>query len=115
MKVFKFYQSLRSGPPEATSSTKVNPGRKTAASRNFYYSYQIDQTNLILMKNHRTGSVHRLDGIGESKLRECFCIGLGGTWIATDTKTSTATSLTIHFDFCNLNSDHYLTSYILST
>ena len=39
------------------------------------------------------GAVHGLHGIAEAKVRPCFGIGWGGTWIATDTKTGTATSL----------------------
>ena len=42
---------------------------------------------------YRTGSVHGLNGIGELKVRACFGIGPGGTWINSDTKTSTATCL----------------------
>ena len=38
---------------------------------------------------YRTGSVHEFRGIGESKVRVCFCIGLGGTGIVVDNKTST--------------------------
>ena len=29
------------------------------------------------MENHRTRSVHELNGIGELKVRMCFCIGRG--------------------------------------
>ena len=42
---------------------------------------------------YRTGSVHGLIGIAEPKVRACFGIASGGTWIASDTKTSTATCL----------------------
>mgnify|MGYP003326785557 CR=1 FL=1 len=35
---------------------------------------------------YRTGSVHGLGGIGDIKVRSCFCIGPGGTWIGPDTK-----------------------------
>ena len=45
---------------------------------------------------YRTGSVHGLGGIGDIKVRSCFCIGPGGTWIGPDTKTSTATGLGGH-------------------
>ena len=39
---------------------------------------------------YRTRSVHGLNGIGEPKVRVCFVIGSGGTWINSDTKTSTS-------------------------
>ena len=42
---------------------------------------------------YRTGSVHGLNGIGEPKVRACFGIGAGGTWINSDTKTSTIACL----------------------
>ena len=47
---------------------------------------------------YRTGSEHGLGCIGEAKVRPCFCIGSGGTWIGPDTKTSTATRLIIVCD-----------------
>ena len=48
---------------------------------------------------YRTGSVHGLNGIGELKVRVCFGIGPGGTWINSDTKTSTATCLVRYLNF----------------
>ena len=45
---------------------------------------------------YRTGSVHGLNGIGEPKVRACFGIGAGGTWINSDTKTSTIACLLVN-------------------
>ena len=42
---------------------------------------------------YRMNLIHESNGIGKTKVRTCFCIGPGGTWIATDTKTSAAINL----------------------